>query len=135
VVGPPSDDEPWGSEGRNVANRNASGQVRATSRQTEPSGATIALNMSAAGFGVLAFVGAVLLAKTPPWTFSAIDALFWGAVVGLVGVRYAEVRRSSGEPGQSDRAEALRGWKQFAIVVGVLAVLVWLAAQAVQGGR
>jgi sensor domain CHASE-containing protein len=121
-----------------VAGRNALNDARrASAKAAEPSGATIALNLSVGGFGILAVVGAVLVAKTPPWTLSSADAIFWGAVVALAVVRLVELRRSAGgsSPGQTDNAKAGAGWKKFALVLGAIAAVVWLAAQAVQGGR
>jgi hypothetical protein len=136
VVGPPSDDEPIGSGGRAVANRVASQKVRRElTERAEPSRATIVLNLSTGGLGILAVLGAVLVAKSPPWTLSSSDAVFWGAVVALAVVRFVELRRVEGSREAPDVRMAGSTWRKFALVLGALATVIWFAAQAVQGGR
>jgi hypothetical protein len=119
-----------------MASRDASEQVRgASSPRTEPSGGAFALSVVTGGFGVAAVACAVHIAKCPAWTLSAVDGLFWGAVVAVAAVHYLELRRSGGLAGRVIDGESSWSWRTFALVLGAVAAAVWVAAQVVQVGR
>ena len=116
-----------------MANRDASADARRrTTTRPEPTGAEIALQMATTACGGLAILGAILVARAPAWTLSSADALFWGAVVALASARYALLRRSQSGPGQPDAGKSASGWIRFALILGAIAAVVWLAGHAVQ---
>jgi hypothetical protein len=71
----------------------------------------------------VAIVAALLLTRQESWTFSLIDAAFWGVVAGACATRYVLVAKLRQQP-------ADKGWSR--LVLGLIAACaVWLAAQAV----
>ena len=116
-----------------MANRDASADAqRRTTSRPEPSGADIALQLATTGSGGLAILGAILVARAPAWTLSSADAIFWGSVATLAAVRFAMLRRSRRGPGQPDTGKSVSGWIKFALILGAIAAVVWLAGHAVQ---
>ena len=78
-------------------------------------------------------LGMLLLAimEERPWTLTTVDALFWLAVAGVIGIRYVDVARlggttASGEPATHEH------FARYAVRFATAWTLAWVGAQSIQ---
>jgi hypothetical protein len=78
-----------------------------------------------AGNAILGLVAAKIAASSA--TLSWLDLAYWGLVVSLVAVRYADVTVLDGTT--ADGARATRAhWRRYAAVLSIVCVSVWALA-------
>jgi hypothetical protein len=138
MVGPPAEssfvlEELAMSETRQGAERPSAERTSiASSSNQEGSAAGCLVRLVWIGPGNLApLYIAGLISRLPSWTFTWRDAAFWFAVAALIGARYIDVGRFEGLTAQGEPA-TMQHVRRYALLMPLVALALWLAAQAVQ---
>lgn len=76
-------------------------------------------------------VAALAISKSAGWTVA--DLLFWLVVAGLIGTRYVDIVRCQGMTADGQPA-TLAHFRRYAIVLLVIALVLWTAARALGPG-
>src|SRR5687767_3252476 len=76
-------------------------------------------------FSAIALGAALVVARQARWSVGAADAVYFGAIAALVGARLLTLRR---------KVAGLRRFRRFALVVALMAVVVWAGAQSLEVG-
>jgi hypothetical protein len=69
--------------------------------------------------------------KTPPWTYSYLDGVFWGLALATVVARFVDVRVFHGMTTEDKSATMADFWRYSAKLV-VFAAGIWVLAQSFQ---
>lgn len=77
------------------------------------------------------FFTAAAIWKTPPWTYSYLDGVFWGLAVVIVVARFVDVRVFHGMTTEDKPATMADVWRYSAKLV-VFAAGIWVLAQSFQ---
>jgi len=78
---------------------------------------------------VLLLSAAIIVAQHSKF-FSPVDAVFCGAVIFAVVIRYLDIRFFCGATGTGNPA-TMRHWRRYAILLILVSLIVWAAAHAV----
>ena len=78
---------------------------------------------------VLLLSAAIIVAQHSKF-FSPVDAVFCGAVIFAVVIRYLDIRFFRGTTGTGGPA-TMRHWRRYAILLVLVSLIVWAAAHAV----
>jgi hypothetical protein len=79
--------------------------------------------------GLLLTVG--MICREPAWTFSALDAVFWGLVIALLAARFFDITRFRGVTASNEPANTGH-WLRYALKLVLISALLWAGAQSVQ---
>lgn len=74
-----------------------------------------------------------LILRRPPWTFTVLDFLYWGIVLGCVFARYADVAMLGRRTGKGEPVTVRRFALESLAIVGAGAA-VWAVLHSVQVG-
>jgi hypothetical protein len=64
------------------------------------------------------------------FALSAMDVLFWSTTLGLLAVRYVDIRYLAGETADG-RPASMSDWRRYALAVLGVSLALWLAAHAI----
>ena len=93
------------------------------------SGCVIRLAWMAIGHVVL-FFAIIFIVRDNPGIASAYDAVFWGGVLAILGLRYIDIKWLNGLTATGNEPASMTHWRKHALLLLIIGLVLWLGAHA-----